>query len=303
MRGATLVGCMAAPSALSGGAVSGGAVSAVPQRIGIIGGGVAGLACARRLQELGLDPVVYDTGKRSPGGRASSRSWGRSGVGGGVVDHAAQFASITTNAFADFIAPLEQAGTVVRWADVGIISPDGVFNRLSDGICRVVGVEGMQSIIAAASDGLDIRQDVWVSPNRGIQKESDGQWRCVHTLTYTLTTSPVPSKRYSHMRVVVVSSHTLTISPVSTKRYSHMRVVVVCNTLTTLAQFLPETFAHCILASDQRRRFTDYTEPKSHMRISPRCQSAPPPPVFAPLIFTLHVFTPPCFRAIDLHPP
>lgn len=40
-----------------------------------LGGGVAGLACAKRLRSLGLSPTVFDTGKREPGGRASSRLW------------------------------------------------------------------------------------------------------------------------------------------------------------------------------------------------------------------------------------
>ena len=33
--------------------------------VGIIGGGLAGLSCALRLQSLGLDCVVYDTGVKS----------------------------------------------------------------------------------------------------------------------------------------------------------------------------------------------------------------------------------------------
>ena len=44
-----------------------------PASVGVIGGGVAGLMCATRLQELGLAPIVFDTGKHAVGGRASSR--------------------------------------------------------------------------------------------------------------------------------------------------------------------------------------------------------------------------------------
>ena len=44
-------------------------------RVGVIGGGVSGLAAARGLASLGgvEKVVVYDTGKRGVGGRASSR--------------------------------------------------------------------------------------------------------------------------------------------------------------------------------------------------------------------------------------
>ena len=44
--------------------------------VGVIGGGAAGLSCALRLQELGQQVTLYDTGKRGPGGRASSISEG-----------------------------------------------------------------------------------------------------------------------------------------------------------------------------------------------------------------------------------
>ena len=40
----------------------------------IIGGGISGLVCANRLRELGLRPVVFDTGRRECGGRCSSPS-------------------------------------------------------------------------------------------------------------------------------------------------------------------------------------------------------------------------------------
>ena len=57
--------------------------------IGIIGGGISGLACALRLERLGFHScTVYDTGKRGVGGRASSRYWPEAGD---TVDHAAQF--------------------------------------------------------------------------------------------------------------------------------------------------------------------------------------------------------------------
>ena len=56
-------------------------------KVGVIGGGLSGLSCASRLQELGVAVTLYDTGKRGPGGRASSRLWRNA-----PVDHAAQFA-------------------------------------------------------------------------------------------------------------------------------------------------------------------------------------------------------------------
>jgi predicted NAD/FAD-dependent oxidoreductase len=59
--------------------------------VAIIGGGVSGLACAKALIGLGLDPTVYDTGNHAPGGRSSTRVL-RAGEGGPEIlfDHSAQ---------------------------------------------------------------------------------------------------------------------------------------------------------------------------------------------------------------------
>ena len=48
-----------------------GQASADAKTIAIIGGGISGLVCARRLKELGLSPTVFDTGKRGVGGLPS----------------------------------------------------------------------------------------------------------------------------------------------------------------------------------------------------------------------------------------
>ena len=36
-------------------------------KVAVIGGGISGLACARRLQQLGTEAVVFDTGKQHRG--------------------------------------------------------------------------------------------------------------------------------------------------------------------------------------------------------------------------------------------
>ena len=41
------------------------ALTQTPQRTAVIGGGIAGLACARRLQQLGHEAVVFDTGNHA----------------------------------------------------------------------------------------------------------------------------------------------------------------------------------------------------------------------------------------------
>ena len=149
-----------------------------PQRIGVVGGGVAGLACARRLSDLGKDVVVFDTGKWAPGGRASSRKWAD---GYGPVDHAAQFASATTPEFRQLLADLEKEGSVrpFRGRLGRLVASPGespAFSPLDDGVQRFHGSEGMGSLVGSLARGLDVRQDVWVPPSGGICKLSDGSW-------------------------------------------------------------------------------------------------------------------------------
>ena len=140
----------------------------------VIGGGIAGLSCASRLQELGLAVTLYDTGKRGPGGRASSRLW----RDGRPVDHAAQFVESRTEPFKAFLGTLEESGTVRQLDDVRVLSAPGTAQPLdSAGCCRYVGVGGMGAIADSLADSIaDVRRDVWVSPNGGIRRIGDGTW-------------------------------------------------------------------------------------------------------------------------------
>eukprot|EP00928_Gymnodinium_smaydae_P040855 TRINITY_DN27676_c0_g1_i1.p1 TRINITY_DN27676_c0_g1~~TRINITY_DN27676_c0_g1_i1.p1 ORF type:complete len:521 (-),score=68.48 TRINITY_DN27676_c0_g1_i1:161-1723(-) len=141
--------------------------------VAVIGGGVAGLACAKRLNALGVSATVFDTGKRGPGGRASSRLWR-----GHFVDHAAQFVTTTDPDFSAAIAALKGAR---RWRSddrLGTLSKAG-FSPIRDGVARWVGKEGMGSIVAGLAENVDVRQDVWVPPSNGVQYADDGSWSVV----------------------------------------------------------------------------------------------------------------------------
>jgi predicted NAD/FAD-dependent oxidoreductase len=153
------------------------AVATSPQRVGVIGGGVAGLACARRLQALGIEAVVFDTGKHAPGGRASSRIFS-----GAPADHAAQYISTPCDepsAFGLFAEEMVRAGALRPWGDarVGTLEPGGAFTPApSTNVRRYVGAgnAGIGSLAAAMAEGLDVRQDVWVPPSGGLRYDPKG---------------------------------------------------------------------------------------------------------------------------------
>jgi len=143
-----------------------------PMRVGVIGGGIAGLSCARRLTELGLEAVVFDTGKGAPGGRCSSRRWPDDGT---IADHAAQYAAATTPSFEAYLRGLEGEGLARRWTGhVGNIEASGQF--VEEDSAKYVGAAGMGSVAAALARGVDVRQDVWVPPSGGLQHLGDGGW-------------------------------------------------------------------------------------------------------------------------------
>jgi renalase len=108
----------------------------------IIGSGMAGLACARRLADAGLAAIVLDKG-RGIGGRVATRR-----VGDLQFDHGAQYVNAHG---AGFTAVLHSLGNAVGgWQD-------GTGRRHS------VGVPGMSAIPKALGTGLEIRQNAQVA--------------------------------------------------------------------------------------------------------------------------------------------
>ena len=108
----------------------------------IIGSGMTGLACARRLADAGLAAIVLDKG-RGIGGRVATRR-----VGDLQFDHGAQYVNAHG---AGFAAALHSLGdSVAGWQD-------------GTGRTHNVGVPGMSAIPKALGAGLDIRQNAQVA--------------------------------------------------------------------------------------------------------------------------------------------
>ena len=138
-------------------------------RVGIIGGGISGLATARGLLKYGIECVVFDTGKRGVGGRCSSRLGGDGTNFPGAVDHAAQFVEVSGDceAFGAFVDDCVEDGVLAPWS--GYEGGDG--RRLFVGSAA----EGIGALPAALAAGVDVRQDVWVSPNGGVRFDRESK--------------------------------------------------------------------------------------------------------------------------------
>ena len=131
----------------------------------IIGSGMAGLACARRLAEAGHAPVVLDKG-RGIGGRVATRR-----VGDMQFDHGAQYVNAHGSGFAAVLHSL--GDSVAGWQD-------------GTGRTHSVGVPGMSAIPKALGAGLDIRQNAQVA--RVVQ--DDDSW-ALHLDTDTMRAARV----------------------------------------------------------------------------------------------------------------
>jgi predicted NAD/FAD-dependent oxidoreductase len=117
----------------------------------IIGAGMAGLACARRLSAAGPAPVVLDKG-RGVGGRMATR---RVMLGEAALrfDHGAQYFTARDEGFSGLLA--EMAYACAPWAD-GADTP------------HLVGTPGMSSLPRAMADGLDVRLEAEVAGLRAV---------------------------------------------------------------------------------------------------------------------------------------
>lgn len=100
-------------------------------RVGIIGAGMAGLACAAGLADRGYLPVLFDKG-RGPGGRMSTRRMATR-LGDAAFDHGAQYFTVRDPAFASVVSDWEARGLAARWLPAG---PEAW-----------VGVPGMNALI------------------------------------------------------------------------------------------------------------------------------------------------------------
>jgi renalase len=114
------------------------------QKIAIIGAGIAGLACARRLSDTGLKVVVFDKG-RNAGGRAATRC-----VAGKIqFDHGAQYFTARSPAFSSVLEKMLSCGAAALWDD-------------GCGKIHFVGVPGMNSLAGYLGRDLEIHQSTEV---------------------------------------------------------------------------------------------------------------------------------------------
>ena len=184
-------------------------------RVAIIGAGMAGLACARRLVDAGLSPVVFDKG-RGIGGRLATRH-----VQGLQFDHGAQYLTARDSGFAAVLRDLQADGGVGLWDD-------------GSGARRYVGVPAMSSLPRALAVGVDVRQQAQVTSVRA----EAGRWsvqvgNVVDSFDRVVITVPAPQVAglLGHDHPVVAGLTGVHLAP--------------CLTLMAATRAVPAFVSHC----------------------------------------------------------
>lgn len=126
-------------------------------RIGIVGAGIAGLACAEALARSGHEVLLFDKG-RGPGGRMSTRRI-TTAPGEAAFDHGAQYFTVRDDRF---------AAQVRSWVAEGVVAP-----WPAAGEQAYVGVPGMNSPVRQLAGRHRVR---WSSRVAEVHRRGDGWW-------------------------------------------------------------------------------------------------------------------------------
>jgi predicted NAD/FAD-dependent oxidoreductase len=118
-------------------------------KVTVVGAGITGLLCARRLRDESVDVQVFERAA-IPGGRLATERFG-----GGVFDTGAQFFTVRTPAFQSYVDAWITDGVVREWSRG--------FGPEPDGFPRYIGVEGMATVAEAIVPGLDVQFGVEVA--------------------------------------------------------------------------------------------------------------------------------------------
>jgi renalase len=123
----------------------------VPSPTTVVGGGIAGTACARVLADAGIAVRVLDRGRRS-GGRMASRT-----LHDRTVDLGASYLTAEEGShFAAVVRGWVDRGLARPWTDTfAVAGPDGLRSTTA-GPVRYAAPGGLRSLVADLAAGLDV---------------------------------------------------------------------------------------------------------------------------------------------------
>jgi hypothetical protein len=133
----------------------------------VVGGGIAGVACARALADAGREVVVLDRGRR-PGGRLGLRE-----TGGHVVDIGASYVTSSDAGFSAVIDDWAARGLASPWTDTFHISDGSALTGTATGPVRWRAAAGLRGLVEDLARDLDVRFPVEVV---SVRPDPAGGW-------------------------------------------------------------------------------------------------------------------------------
>jgi renalase len=121
----------------------------------VIGAGISGVACARRLHDAGLAVRILERSHRLGGRMAvrTERAAGRSHA----VDLGAPYFTVRDPGFASVADGWERSGRARRWTDTFCLSGPGGPRGTTSGPLRWSSTGGLRSLVEDLAQGLDVR--------------------------------------------------------------------------------------------------------------------------------------------------
>ncbi|GAA2752208.1 NAD(P)/FAD-dependent oxidoreductase [Amnibacterium kyonggiense] len=118
----------------------------------VVGAGLSGLACARRIADAGLSVRVLDRGRR-PGGRLGART-----LDGHEVDLGAPYCTASDDRFRAVVEDWTGRGLLREWTDTfRVAGPEGL-GEAKSGPMRFAAPGGMRSLADDLAAGLDVER-------------------------------------------------------------------------------------------------------------------------------------------------
>ena len=134
-------------------------------RFAVVGAGIAGLACARALNDGGVSVTVFER-EGFAGGRAATLI-----SGAGPCDHGAQYFTASDDRFVAELERWQSAGVAQRWyARIVAFDNASVQDKTASAV-RFVGVPGMRRLGVHMAQGLDV---CYSTPIARLQRGADG---------------------------------------------------------------------------------------------------------------------------------
>ncbi len=135
----------------------------------IVGAGLAGLTCGRRLSEQGYEVIFFDKG-RAAGGRLATRR--RDGF---HFDHGAQYFTARDAGFRHEVERWLRDGIAAQWQARAVRIKTGGTDPLPETSERYVGVPGMSAVGRHLANVMDLRSGVRIA---GLERQG-AAWNLV----------------------------------------------------------------------------------------------------------------------------